>query len=496
MGEIERWPCLRVRDPPNYVSSMDTREKPEENRALERSALIVATLTSFIGPFMMSSVNVALPKIQSELQMDAVQLSWIATAYLLAMAVGLVPAGKIADIHGRKKIFALGIAVYTVSSFLAAFVDSVTMLIDFRVIQGFGASMFVTTGMAILTSIFPPHRRGRAIGLYASAVYIGLSTGPFLGGLMTNYLGWRSIFVLMLPFGLFSLFITFHFLKGEWRGEPGQQLDIGGCLLYGCSILALVYGATRLPEAIGISLLLIGAVLLVIFFRYQLKARFPVFDVSLFTVNKPFTYSSMAALLSYFTTFSITFLMSLYLQYIKGLEPQTAGAVLMVQPVMMAILSPITGKLADRIEPRLLASTGMICTVIGVLIFSQIGHETSIYLIIANLFFMGSGFALFSSPNMIAIMGTVEPRYYGLASGTVSTMRLLGQMASMAIATVVLAMIVGREMITPDKYDLFLSSVNTVFTISAVLCATGIYFSWYRGSILHSADSGNGTEKR
>ena len=465
---------------------MHPEDRPEENRALERSALIVATLTSFMGPFMMSSVNVALPRIQTELQMNAVQLSWIATAYLLAVAVGLIPAGKIADIHGRKKIFALGLAVYTVGSFIAAFVDSAVMLIMFRVIQGLGASMFVTTGMAILTSIFPPQRRGRAIGLYASAVYVGLSTGPFLGGLMTHHLGWRSIFMLMLPFGLFSLLVTFHYLKGEWRGEPDQKLDIGGCLLYGISILALVYGATRLPEQFGVILVGSGAILLVIFFRYQLKARFPVFDVSLFTVNKPFTFSSMAALLNYSTTFSVTFLMSLYLQYIKGLEPQTAGMVLMVQPVMMAILSPITGKLADRIEPRLLATTGMIFTVIGVLIFSQIDQGTSLYVIIANLFFMGTGFALFSSPNMIAIMGTVQPRYYGLASGTVSTMRLLGQMASMAIATVVLALIVGREVITPDRYELFLRSTRIVFTISAVLCSTGIYFSWFRGSVLQS----------
>ncbi len=195
----------------------------EENRALERSALIVATLTSFMGPFMMSSVNVALPKIQAELQMDAVQLSWIATAYLLAVAVGLVPAGKIADIHGRKKVFAMGLAVYTVGSFLTAFVQSPAMLIAFRVFQGLGASMIFTTGMAIITSIFPPNRRGRAIGLYASAVYVGLSTGPFLGGLLTHHLGWRSIFLLMLPFGLFSLYITFHFLKGEWRGEPTRS---------------------------------------------------------------------------------------------------------------------------------------------------------------------------------------------------------------------------------------------------------------------------------
>ncbi|MCG6929248.1 MAG: MFS transporter [Desulfofustis sp.] len=468
---------------------MNTVRNPEPDRALQRSALIVATLTSFMGPFMISSVNVALPKIQADLKMDAVELGWIATSYLLAMAIGLIPAGKIADISGRKKVFIWGLAVYTAGSFAAAFAGSPALLIGLRVLQGIGAAMFVTTGMAILTSIFPPNKRGRAIGIYVSAVYIGLSAGPFFGGLMTNYLGWRSIFVIMLPLGIFSLATTIHYLKGEWRGDPGQRFDIGGCVLYGSSILALVYGATRLPDPLGVVLLLAGILLFVVFFRYQLKARFPVFDVSLFVVNKPFTFSSLAALLNYSTTFSVTFLMSLYLQYIKGLDPKTAGTILMAQPVMMAFLSPLTGKLSDRVEPRLLATAGMAITVIGVFLFSRIGPDTGVSLIIANLIFMGTGFALFSSPNMTAIMGTVQPKHYGLASGTVSTMRLLGQMASMAIATVVLALIVGREMITPDKYDLFLRSVHTVFSISTGLCLVGVYFSWFRGSVLEPNNS-------
>jgi len=459
-------------------------DNSERNPSLERSALIVATLTSFMGPFMMSSVNVALPKIQADLNMDAVQLSWIATSYLLAIAIGLIPAGKIADISGRKKVFTWGLVIFTVTSFVTAFVSTPQMLITMRVLQGLGGSMFVTTGMAILTSIFPPNRRGRAIGLYVSAVYVGLSAGPFFGGLLTSYFGWRSIFLIMLPFGLFSLVTTISFLKGEWKGEPGQKFDIGGCLLYAVSILALVYGATRLPDMIGVVLVIAGVILFVIFFRSQLRARYPVFDVSLFAENRPFTFSSMAALLNYSTTFSVTFLISLYLQYIKGMDPKSAGTVLMVQPVMMAVLSPVVGRLSDRIEPRLLATVGMMITVIGVFLFSLLGADTGVFLIAANLFFMGIGFALFSSPNMTAIMGTVEPRHYGLASGTVSTMRLLGQMASMAIATVVLAMIVGREVITPDKYPLFLSSLQTVFMISTALCVVGVYFSWFRGRVL------------
>jgi len=463
----------------------------QSDAALERSALIVATLTSFIGPFMISSVNVALPAIQADLRMDAVQLSWIATAYLLAVAVGLVPAGKVADIHGRKKVFATGIGIYTLGSGAAAFVDSAALLIATRVLQGIGAAMFVTTGMAILTSIFPPKKRGRVIGIYVSAVYIGLSVGPFVGGLLTQHFGWRSIFLVMLPLGFFSFALTLFFLRGEWLGEPGEHLDIGGCLLYASAILALVYGASRLPATIGIILLISGALLFYLFVRHQLVARYPVFDMRLFAANRTFAFSSLAALLNYSATFAVTFLLSLYLQYIKGLSPPAAGTVLMAQPIMMALLSPIAGRLSDRIEPRLIATTGMIVTVVGVSLFSTLTPDTGLHLIVANLILLGTGFALFSSPNMTAIMGAVEKRHYGLASGAVATMRLLGQMTSMAMATVVLALIIGRQAITPENYDLFLRSIHTVFFLSATLCLTGVYFSWRRGS-LHGSGSSTG----
>lgn len=451
--------------------------------SVERSALLVGTLTSFMGPFMISAVNVALPTIQEELQMDAVQLSWIATAYLLAVAIGLVPSGKIADIYGRKKVFATGLAVYTIGSAAAIFADSAIFLIATRVFQGLGSSMFVSTGMAILTSVFPGKDRGRVIGIYVAAVYIGLSAGPFIGGLLTQFFGWRSIFILMLPLGVFALLLTLHSLRGEWKGKGGQHLDIIGSLLYISAILSLVYGATRLPQTMGIFLVLTGSMLLIIFVRHQLSTRFPVFDVTLFTTNKTFAFSSLAALLNYSATFAVTFLLSLYLQYIKGMSPQTAGVVLMAQPVMMALFSPTAGKLSDRIEPRLIASVGMVVTVVGVSLFSILKPETHLIFIIANLILLGIGFALFSSPNMSAIMGAVQQQDYGLASGAVATMRLLGQMFSMAMATVVLSLIVGRQAITPENYGLFLKSLQMVFMISAGLCLCGVYFSWFRGSL-------------
>jgi EmrB/QacA subfamily drug resistance transporter len=468
---------------------MNDSSPPSRDTALERSALIVATISSFMGPFMISSVNVALPAIQAELGMDAVQLSWIATAYLLAMAVGLVPAGKIADIHGRKKVFAAGVVVFTLGVGIAIFVNSATALIGARVLQGLGAAMFATTGMAILTSIFPARSRGRVIGIYVSAVYIGLSVGPFAGGLLTQNFGWRSIFMIMLPLGLFLFLLTLLYLGGEWRGEQDQRLDLFGSLLYMIAILGLVYGATRLPSLLGIVLVTCGISLLLFFFRHQLSARYPVFDVHLFTVNRIFTFSSLAALLHYSATFAVTFLLSLYLQYIKGMSPQSAGTVLMAQPVVMALLSPIAGRLSDKIEPRLIASAGMLLTAFGVSLFILLQPGTKLFLIIPNLILLGTGFAMFSSPNMNAIMGAVERRHYGLASGAVATMRLLGQMLSMAMATVVLAIIVGRRAIVPENYDLFLKSVHMAFTISAVLCLVGVYFSWFRGPLLSQKSS-------
>jgi EmrB/QacA subfamily drug resistance transporter len=453
------------------------------DKSLEKSALIVTTLTSFIGPFSISSVNVALPTIQAEFSADAVLLSWVATSYLLAMAVFLVPFGKAADIYGRKKVFTWGLVLYTLSSFLAAFSFSMEMLIAMRILQGFGSAMFVTTGMAILTSVFPPSKRGRAIGIYVSAVYIGLSVGPFAGGFLARYLGWRSIFAIVVLFGIICVFMTMKYLKGEWVDARGEKLDIYGSVVYGFSILALVYGASLLPQRGAVFLIIVGLAGLGIFIRLEMRVRYPVFEVRLFNRNRLFTFSSLAALINYSATFALTFLLSLYLQYIKNIPPQYAGSILIAQPIVMAIFSPLAGRLSDSVEPRLIASAGMTMTAIGLFSFVFIGAETSTIIIVLTLAFLGFGFSLFSSPNMNAIMSSVERKHFGIASGTVATMRLLGQMASMAITMVLFAIFIGREPISPANYDQFLKSVRLSFLIFSLLCSIGILFSMLRGEV-------------
>jgi MFS family permease len=233
----------------------------------------------------------------------------------------------------------------------------------------------------------------------------------------------------------------------------------------------------------AVNLIIFGLVGLGLFVRLELRVPYPVFEVKLFSRNRLFTFSSLAALINYSATFALTFLLSLYLQYIKGIPPQYAGSILIAQPIMMAVFSPLTGRLSDKIEPRLMASVGMSITVLGLIFFGFIGPNTSNEMIVLVLAFLGFGFALFSSPNMNAIMSSVEKRYLGIASGTVATMRLLGQMVSMAIAMVVFAIFIGREPITPANYSEFLKSVRISFLIFSLLCTLGILFSLMRGEL-------------
>ncbi|MAF32485.1 MAG: MFS transporter, partial [Desulfobacter sp.] len=449
-----------------------------DDRSIETPTLMVATFSSFMGPFMISAVNVALPAIQKEFSVSAVLLSWIATSYLLSTAVFLVPFGKLADIHGRKKTFAFGLMVFVLFSLLTAFSISVWMLIILRIFQGIGTAMIVTTGMAILTSVFPPNKRGSAIGIYVAAVYIGLSLGPFVGGALTHYFSWRSIFIAIVPFGLVSIYITLTYLKKEWVGERGGKFDTIGSILYGFALLTLIYGASLLPNKTAYFMMAAGVVGFIAFAKQEQRANSPVFELKLFRNNKLFAFSSLAALINYAATFAITFLLSLYLQFIKGMNPRSAGLILITQPIVMAVLSPLAGKWSDRIEPRIIASGGMAVTVLGLVQLIAIGETTSIAYLIAILSMLGFGFALFSSPNMNAVMSSVEKRHYGIASGAVATMRLLGQMFSMATATVVFTIIFGKLQITPLTYALFLKSFKIILFIFSLICTVGIFFSF------------------
>ncbi|ADZ09925.1 drug resistance transporter, EmrB/QacA subfamily [Methanobacterium lacus] len=453
--------------------------KPEHSINNRVIALLVATLASFFTPFMASAVNIAIPSIGSSFGADVILLSWIPTAYLLAAAVFAVPFGRIADIHGMKKIFTYGIIIFTVASFLCAIAPSIISLIVFRIMQGVGSAMIFVTGLAIISSVYPRNERGKAIGINVASVYIGLSMGPVLGGLLTQYFGWRSIFLVVIPLGLLVIALTLTKLKGEWAECAGESFDIPGSVIYSVALVVLIYGFSILPGLYGILMVVAGVVGLLIFAAFELRVKNPVFEVRLFK-NRTFGFSSLAALINYSSTFAVIFLLSLYLQYIKGMDPQAAGIILVAQPVVMAITSPIAGRLSDKFSPGSIATIGMAITTLSLICFTFLSSSTSIEYIVVVLLVLGFGLGLFSSPNTNAIMGSVEKKFYGIASATVGTMRLIGQMLSMGIAMLVFSIFIGNVVIEPSNYPALISSVNTVFMICAGLCFVGIFASYIR----------------
>jgi EmrB/QacA subfamily drug resistance transporter len=449
----------------------------------KKIALLIAVLAGFLTPFDLSAVNIALPTLASEFSMDAVTLSWVATAYLLASAVFLVPFGRIADIHGRKKIFSAGLMVFTFASFAMVFSVSPSMIILLRVVQGIGAALIFGTSVAILTSVTPPQERGKALGIYTTAVYLGLSMGPFLGGFLTTSFGWRSIFLVNVPVGILILAIVRTKLEGEWADARGESFDISGALLYGLALVCVMFGFSLLPDVSGMVLVTAGTLVLAAFLWWEHRTPSPLINLSLFLKNRVFAFSNLAALINYSATFSVTFFLSFYLQYIRGFSPAVAGTILVTQPVVQAVFSSYAGRLSDRIEPGRIASAGMAMTAGGLFLLSLLSADTPLTYLIGTLILLGLGFAFFSSPNTNAIMSSVAKPYYGVASGTLGTMRLVGQMLSMGIAMVIISLFIGRFMITPYVSTQLLMSIRAGFTLFALLCCCGVFFSLVRGKL-------------
>lgn len=468
------------------MTSQQAGHGPGDPAVDRRVVLLVAATASFLTPFMATSVNIALPSIGREFSIDAVTLSWVTTAYLLAAAVFLVPLGRIADIHGRRKVFLAGMVGYTVVSFLCTLSTSETMLIALRGLQGFTDAMMFGTSTAIVTSVHPPEQRGRALGITVAAVYSGSALGPFLGGFLTQAFGWRSIFWLTTLLGALVVALTLAKMRGEWADARGQKMDVVGSLLYGLGLLGVMYGFRLLPSARGAWPLAAGAIFLAAFVLQERRVTFPVLDMSLFRRNLVFAFSNLSALINYAATYALSFLLSLYLQYVKGLSPRTAGLVLLAQPVMMAVFSPLAGRLSDRVEPRIVASIGMAMTATGLFLTSWLSEGSPLGAIVAILVLCGLGFAAFSSPNTSAIMGSVPRRQYGVASATTGVMRLVGQMLSMGIAALIIALYVGEVQITPAEHAAFLRAFHTGFLVCAGLCLAGVIASLTRGKLRES----------
>jgi EmrB/QacA subfamily drug resistance transporter len=437
-----------------------------------------------MGTFLVSAVNIALPAIGRDLTLNAVRLSWVVTAFILAMALFTLPAGSWGDRSDNRRLFKLGVILFTLSSAICYVSPDGYRLIGARFLQGVGAALTGPTGQAILVSAFPAERRGQALGISVASVYGGLALGPLVGGIVTLHAGWRILFLIAVLLGLLSLLVSYLFLKGGGgRRNSAGRGDVTGTLLFMAGLAALVYGSSLIPAVAGWALMGAGVALLLLFWRCERRARRPMLDTRLFSHNRLFARSALSALINYTATFAIIFFLSLYLQKVQGLSARDAGAIIVAQPAMMALFSPVVGKLSDRIQPRYLATAGMAMCTAGLGMFSLLGPATDVRIIIAILLWVGLGFALFSSPNMNTIMSSVDRRQYGQASGLASSMRVFGQIISMSIVTLLFSLLFGDRSIEEVPDPLFLRAMRWSFIIFTLTGLPGIILSFSRGNL-------------
>jgi len=438
--------------------------------------IIAVSIATFIVSFSATSVAVALPYLVSDFSINAILQNWVSVSYLLSVAVFSVPFGKLSGKFGLKRTFLLGLLIFAVASVGAGFSSSAYELILFRVLQGLGSAILNVNALTMISIALPPRERGKGIGINISSIYIGLTLAPAIGGILTYNFGWKSIFLIGVPFMVLVAIITLWKIPQEWKAEIKYKFDYVGTIIYSIGISLLIYGFTIMYQLNGIIISIIAIILLLGFVLWEFRHKCPVFDVKLFH-NVKFVSSSFASLISYLATFLVTYILNYHLQYVKGLDPQTAGMILIVTPAILAVLSPFSGKLSDRINPQILSSIGMGFVSFALFMLIFLSTDTPLYYIVIAMFIQGLGYGLFSSPNTNAIMGSVPRSLSSVASATISTMRVIGQTLSLGMLTVIFAIVIGSTQILPQFYPQLIESSQLACIISTTLCIIAIIAS-------------------
>ncbi len=461
------------------------------------TVLLITTLGAFMAPLDGSIVAVAIPSIASSIGMGLETVVWIPLAYLLLLTAFLISAGRVADLKGRKRTYILGFVVFTAGSVLCGTSSTALQLIIFRALQGVGAAFIAANSAAIVTDSFPSAERGKALGINATAVYLGLMTGPIIGGLLVQGFGWPSIFLVNVPIGIVVVSLALTKLRESDVDLRGEGFDLAGALTLSISLAAFLAALTFGPSygwrSVTIVAMLSTAVIMFMLF-VLLEAKLvshPIFELSLFTENRMFGAANIAALFCYVAIIGVTFVMSIYLQNVLGFEPRTAGLFLVVTSAAMAVLAPVSGWLSDRLGSRILTSGGMLIVAAGLLSLSQLDTSSTVQEILLRLLLVGLGFGLFTSPNTSAVMGSVNRSKLGVASGMLGTMRFMGQSIGLALAGAVialalppqetLALFAGLTTSGAVARDAFIVGMKDFFLVASLMAGLGAVSSMVRG---------------
>lgn len=451
--------------------------------------LVAVCLGAFVAPLGMASVNVALPAMARELNASAVLVSWVPTIVLISNIIFMLPAGKLADNVGRKRVFLWGIALNSTASALAFFAQSIEMVLVVRFFQGMGAAMMFATSLALLISVFPPEKRGLPLGLNAACVYFGLTLAPALGGWVTDAFGWRFVFLMPLPIVVMAVSMIAWRVPGDWFGERQSRFDWIGAVTFGVWAIALVIGLTGLPGLWQSGVLALSFVLLVQFIRRQARREQPLIRVQMFRESRLFSFSLITALFMYASSYPLGFLLSLYLQYVRGYSAADAGQVLLVQALTMAFVAPLAGRLSDYLPARWLASVGCFCTLCGYGLLSTLGVSTEPGFIILALFLVGLGFGFFSSPNNHVVMQSAHSTEVGVAAATLNLARVVGNLVGMSLVNLFVYWNLGNqplnETISSTLTEPLLRTFSQAMMMALVFLSCATLISLLRGASGH-----------
>jgi EmrB/QacA subfamily drug resistance transporter len=420
----------------------DTDASATEKQPVSRWLILTAVmLGTFMTPLDGSIVNTILPSITAFFHTDISIVQWVPTVYLLTICCLILLFGRLGDMIGYKRVFLYGLAAFTVTSILCGSSQNIWMLIVFRSLQGLAASMIMAVGFAIVTAAFPPTERGKALGIYAIGIAVGLGLGPTLGGLVTEHLSWRYVFFINVPIGIAALIWGFRIIPRS-STKPGQRLDWGGALTALVFLLALLLYANRGEDwgwvsPLPLALLAIAVVFGIVFFRIERTSEQPMLDMTMFA-NRVFSFASLSSLLSFMALYSLVFLTPFYLTFVLHYSILKVGLVMAASPIVTLFVAPLSGTASDRIGTRVFAVGGMCIATTGLFLFSRLQESSAVFDIVWRLAVTGLGFGMFQSPNNSTVMGNVSPRQLGIASGILAAMRNVGMVLGIAVAGAIL----------------------------------------------------------
>ena len=459
--------------------------------------LSVTTIGSLMAAIDGTIVTLALPDMMVNLHAELVEMIWVIMAYILVSTVFLLTFGRVADLFGRVRMYNLGFVVFTIGSLLCGLSGSALQLILFRLVQGAGAAMMVVNSVALITEVFPPNERGRALGINAVTWSLGGVIGPILGGLILSVANWRWIFFINIPIGIFGALWGYRALKEMSTRKRGEKFDPIGAATFSVGLSALLFALTlgidlswtSLPI---VSLFVVFVVMLAVFFWWERRATSPVLDLSLFA-NRVYNFSAISAMLQSLGLFAVSFLIVFYLQGVRGYDPLTAALMLIPLSIMTLVVAPISGLVADRIGARIPATLGLLIQGVALVWFMQLTTTTAYPELAAGLALMGLGGGMFFPSNTSAAMNAAPKNRLGIASATLATMRQAGMVTSFALSLAVAAgslphdvmmqLFVGNNVtLGSAPMQAFVIGMHSAFSVSLVLLLFAAVISMVRGS--------------